>query len=45
MKQVKEIIENQISATLIQEEWNNIIKALKTSVEKNPGYNHKEKKK
>ena len=34
MKQVKEIIKNQISTTSNQGEWNNIIKALKTSAEK-----------
>ena len=42
MKQVNEIIKNQTSTTLNQEEWNNIIKALKASAEKNLGYNHKE---
>ena len=44
MKQVHEIIKNQTSTTSNQEEWNNIIKAQKTSAEKNLGYNHKEKK-
>ena len=43
-KQVSEIIKTQTSTTSNQEEWNNIIKALKASVEKNLGYNHKEKK-
>ena len=45
MKQVNEIITNQASTLSNQEEWNNIIKALKASAEKNLGYNHKEKKK
>ena len=45
MKQVNRIIKNQISTTSNQEEWNNIIKSLKTSAEKNLEYNHKEKKK
>ena len=44
MKQVNEIIKNQTSTTSNQEEWNNIVKAQKTSAEKNLGYNHKEKK-
>ena len=44
MKQVNEIIKNQTSATSNQEEWNNIIKILKASAEKNLGYSHKEKK-
>ena len=44
MKQVTEIIKNQTSTTSNQEEWNNIIKTLKASAEKNLGYNHKEKK-
>ena len=44
MKQVSEIIKSQTSTTSNQEEWNNIIKALKASAEKNLGYNHKEKK-
>ena len=44
MKQVHEIIKTQISTTSNQEEWNNIIKGLKASAEKNLGYNHKEKK-
>ena len=44
MKQVNEIIKNQASTTSNQEEWNNIVKAQKTSAEKNLGYNHKEKK-
>ena len=35
---------NQINITSNQEEWNNIIKALKASAETNLGYNHKEKK-
>ena len=43
MKQVNEI-KNQESTTSNQEEWNNIIKALKASAEKNLGYKHKEKK-
>ena len=43
MKQVNEIKKNQISTTSNQKEWNNIIKTLKTSAEKNLGYNHKEK--
>ena len=34
MKQVNEIIKNQISTTTNQEEWNNIIKPLKKSAEK-----------
>ena len=42
MKQVNKIIKNQTSATSNQEEWNNIIKALKASTEKNLGYNHNE---
>ena len=42
MKKVNERIKNQTSTTLNQEEWNNIIKALKASAEKNLGYNHKE---
>ena len=42
MKQVNEIIKNQTSITSNQEEWNNIIKALKPSAEKNLGYNYKE---
>ena len=41
-KNANEIIKNQISTTSNQEEWNNIIKALKASAEKNLGYNHKE---
>ena len=41
MKQVNEIIKNQTSTTSNQEEWSNIIKALKASAEKNLGYNHK----
>ena len=44
MKQVNEIIINQTSTTSNQEEWNNIIIALKAPAEKNPGYNHIEKK-
>ena len=44
MKQVNEIIKNQTSTTSNQKEWNNIIIALKAPVEKNLGYNHKEKK-
>ena len=44
MKQVNEVIKTQISTTSNQEEWNNIIKALKASAEKNLGYNLKEKK-
>ena len=44
MKQVDEIIKNQKTTISNQEEWNNIIKVLKASVEKNLGYNHKEKK-
>ena len=44
MKQVNEIIKNQISTTSNQEKWINIIKALKTSAEKNLRSNHKEKK-
>ena len=43
MKQVNEIKKNQISTTSNQKEWNNIIKTLKISAEKNLGYNHKEK--
>ena len=45
MKQVNEIIKNQTGTTSNQEEWNNIIKALKASAEKSLGYNHKEIKK
>ena len=41
MKQVNKIIKNQTSTASNQEEWNNIIKALKASPEKNLGYNHK----
>ena len=44
MKQVNEIIIHQTSTTSNQEAWNNIIIALKAPAEKNPGYNHKEKK-
>ena len=44
MKQVNEIIKDQISTTTNQEEWNNIIKALKKSAEKSLSYTHKEKK-
>ena len=44
MKQVNEIIKNQTSTTSNQEEWSNIIKALKASAEKNLGYNLKVKK-
>ena len=44
IKQVNKIIKKQLSATPNQEEWNNIIKALKISAEKNQGYDHKEKK-
>ena len=44
LKQVNEIIKTQTSTTSNQEEWNNIIKALKASAKKNLGYNHKEKK-
>ena len=44
MKQVNEVIKTQTSTTSNQEEWNNIIKALKASAEKNLGYNLKEKK-
>ena len=43
MKQVNEIIKNQTSTASNQDPgWNNIIKALKASAEKNLGYNHKE---
>ena len=42
MKQVNEIIKDQISTTTNQEEWNNIIKALKKSAEKSLNYTHKE---
>ena len=38
IKQVNKIIKKQLSATPNQEEWNNIIKALKISAEKNQGY-------
>ena len=44
MKQVNEIIKNQTITTSNQEEWSNIIKALKASAEKNLGYNLKVKK-
>ena len=44
MKQVTEIIKNQISTISNYEERGNIIKALKASTEKNLGYNHKEKR-
>ena len=44
MKQVNEIIKDQISTTTNQEEWNNIIKALKKSPEKSLSYTHQEKK-
>ena len=44
MKQVNEIIKTQTSTTSNQEEWNNIVKALKASAEKNLGYNHQGKK-
>ena len=43
MKEVNEI-KNQESTTSDQKEWNNIIRALKASAEKNLGYKHKEKK-
>ena len=44
LKLVNEILKTQTSTTSNQEEWNNVIKALKASAEKNLGYNHKEKK-
>ena len=44
MKQANEIIKNQTDITSNQEEWNNIIKALEASAEKNLGYSHNEKK-
>ena len=44
MKQANEIIKNQTDITSNQEEWNNSIKALEASAEKNLGYNHNEKK-
>ena len=37
MKEINEIIKNQTSTTSNQEEWNNIIKALKASAKKNLG--------
>ena len=40
-KQVNKIMKNQTSKTSNQEEWNNI-KTLKTSAERNLGYNHQE---
>ena len=44
MKQVNEIIKNQTSTTPNQEEWSNIVKALKASADKNLRYKHKETK-
>ena len=40
MKKVNERIKNQTSTTSNQDEWNNIMKALKASAE--IGYTHKE---
>ena len=42
IKQVNEIIKNQTSTTPNQEEWSNIVKALKASADKNLRYKHKE---
>ena len=42
MKQVSKIIKKQTRTASHQDEWNNIIKALKVSTEKNVGYKHKE---
>ena len=42
MKQVNKIIKKQTRTTSHQDEWNNIIKAVEVSVEKNVGYKHKE---
>ena len=42
---VNEITKHQITTASNQEEWNNIIKVLKTLAEKNLEYDHKEKKK
>ena len=44
IKQVNEIIKNQTSTTPNQEEWSNIVKALKASADKNLRYKHKETK-
>ena len=43
MKQVNEMIKNKKSTAANQEGWNNIIKALKTSAEKNLGCNHEDR--
>ena len=42
MKQLNKILKRQTGTTSNHEEWNNIIKALNTSAEKNLGYNNKE---
>ena len=43
VKQVNEMIKNKKSTAANQEGWNNIIKALKTSAEKNLGCNHEDR--
>ena len=41
MKHVNEIIKKSNNYNMKPEEWNNIIKEVKSSAEKNLGYNHK----
>ena len=44
MKQVNKIIKKQTRTASHQDEWNNIIKALEVSTEKNVGYKDKKQR-